>query len=257
MKVVTIPCLRDNYAYLIICEATRQAGIIDPSEFSPVWKVIQQQGITLVSILNTHHHWDHVGGNQQLLTKLPDLKVVGHHSDRGRIPGQTHYLEGDETINIGQLRGTWTHNPGHTSGAITYYFEEAAFTGDTLFAAGCGRLFEGTPGQMHHSINQVIGSFPDHTQIYFGHEYTQNNLEFAQSVEPGNRWIQTKLEEVRQLRRSGKGTTPSTLESEKLTNPFMRDHSPEIQNTVKQQDPSNNLSPASILRVIRRMKDNY
>ena len=257
MQVIPIPCLNDNYAYLIICEETNQAGIVDPSELAPVWKVIQQQGVKLVAILNTHHHWDHVGGNEALLQKLPGLRVYGHHSDKGRIPGQSVMLTETDQVSLGNLVARVTHNPGHTTGAISFYFEDTVFTGDTLFAAGCGRLFEGTPQDMYRSLNEKIGHHSPATQVYFGHEYTENNLKFAQSVEPGNPWVQEKLKETRQMRQAGELTTPSTLESEFQTNPFMRCDSPEIQDTVTRHDPQNDLAPASVLAVIRKLKDSF
>lgn len=257
MQVIPIPCLKDNYAYLIICDETHQAGIVDPSEFFPVWKEIQKQVVNLVAILNTHHHWDHVGGNAELLQHLPDLKVYGYHSDKGRIPGQNVFLEETDKVRVGNLEAHLTHNPAHTTGAISYYFEDTVFTGDTLFAGGCGRIFEGTPEDMYRSLNEKIGNHSPATQVYFGHEYTENNLKFAQSVEPGNPWVQKKLEETQKLRRAGKFTTPSTLASELRTNPFMRCDSREIQETVKRHEPQNDLSPTSVLRVIRQLKDSF
>ncbi|MBF0276269.1 MAG: hydroxyacylglutathione hydrolase [SAR324 cluster bacterium] len=257
MNVIPIPCLSDNYSYLIVCEESNQAGIVDPSEFAPVWEVIQREGVNLVAILNTHHHWDHVGGNEELQKKIPGLKVYGHHSDKGRVPGQNVMLQDTDKIKIGNLEGHLTHNPGHTSGAISFYFEDSVFTGDTMFAGGCGRLFEGTPQDMYQSLNEKIGHHSPATKVYFGHEYTENNLKFALSVEPENKWVQEKLAETIKLRKSGKFTTPSTLESEFQTNPFMRCDSPEIQKTVQNRDPGNDLSPSSILAVIRKMKDDF
>lgn len=257
MEVITIPCLQDNFAYLIICTQTNDAAVVDPAEATPVLNTIRKTGTNPVGILNTHHHWDHVGGNEELLKKFPRLRVYGHASDKGRIPGQNVSLEEGDLVEIGNLQGHITHNPGHTSGAITYYFENTAFTGDTLFAAGCGRLFEGTPQQMYQSLNEKIGGNPLSTNIYFGHEYTGKNLRFAQSVEPGNPYIHQKLNDVREIRRTGKFTTPSTLEAEYQTNPFMRCDSPEIQATVQKHDPKNDLSPVSVFRVLRQLKDRF
>ncbi len=257
MRVIPIPCLQDNYAYLIVCETTNQAGIVDPSEFRPVWQEIERQRVQLVAILNTHHHWDHVGGNKKLLRKVPELKVYGHHSDQGRIPGQNEMLEETDKVRIGKLEARLTHNPGHTTGAISFYFEDAVFTGDTLFAAGCGRLFEGTPQDMYSSLNEKIGAHAPLTKVYFGHEYTENNLKFAQFLEPDNAWVQKKLQETRRMRKAGKFTTPSTLESEWQTNPFMRCDSPQIRAAVKRYDPQNDLTPVSVLRVVRQLKDDF
>ena len=257
MKIISVPCLQDNYAYLIICEDTGGCGIVDPSEAEPVLRAVAEHQADLVAIFNTHHHWDHVGGNKAILEAFPDLMVYGHASDRGRIPGQNVFLQDQQQISLGMLQGHVTHNPGHTTGAVTYYFDDTAFTGDTLFAAGCGRLFEGTPEDMHRSLNHAIGQHEDETRLFFGHEYTEKNLRFAQTVEPSNSDIAEKLEEVIALRKQGLPTTPTTLAEEWATNPFMRVDSEEIQKTVKLHDPSNDLSPSSVLRVIRQLKDAY
>ncbi|MBF0287350.1 MAG: hydroxyacylglutathione hydrolase [SAR324 cluster bacterium] len=257
MKIIPIPCLSDNYSYLIICEKTGQAGVVDPAEFSPVWEKIHQQSIELVAILNTHHHWDHVSGNTKLIDKIPGLKVYGHHSDQGRIPGQNVFLDDGDIVTIGNLEGHITFNPGHTTGAVSYYFEDAAFTGDTMFAGGCGRLFEGTAGQMYRSLNEKIGAHPSATKIYFGHEYTESNLQFALSVEPGNQTLQEKMTQVQEIRSKGGYTTPSTLESEKQTNPFLRCDSTEIQELFKQRKPQKEVTPIAVLKEIRLMKDSF
>jgi len=257
MKVISVPCLQDNYAYLVICEDTGGCGVVDPSEAEPVLRAVAENQVDLVAILNTHHHWDHVGGNKGLLEKYPDLMVYGHASDRGRIPGQTVFLQDEQQISLGLLKGHVTHNPGHTTGAVTYYFEDTAFTGDTLFAAGCGRLFEGTPADMHRSLSHAIGQHDDETRLFFGHEYTEKNLQFALTVEPSNPAITKKLEEVKALRQQGLPTTPTTLADEWETNPFMRVDSDEIQQTVKRHDPGNDLTASSVLRVIRELKDAF
>ena len=257
VDVVTIPCLKDNFAYLLICEASGEAAVVDPSEAAPVLRACETHGVTLTAILNTHHHWDHVGGNQELIGRFPEVAVYGFHTDMGRIPGQTVALRETDNVVFGKVRGKITHNPGHTAGAITYYFGNKAFTGDTLFAAGCGRLFEGTADQMYQSLNHSIGSHAPETLLYFGHEYTQSNLSFAASVEPENRAITQRAKEVRALRREGLFTTPTTLELERKTNPFMRCDSPALvaiaQAEGKGQDPSG----AEVLAVIRKRKDRF
>ena len=257
MKVIPIPCLKDNYAYLVVCEKTGDAAIVDPSEAEPVLRGIEKERVRLKAILNTHHHWDHVGGNKELVQKFPGVAVFGHRSDRGRIEGQTEGLDTGDTFSMGSLEVRVVHNPGHTTGAISYLIGDAMFTGDTLFAAGCGRLFEGTPAMMYASLNEVLGGQPGKTKVYFGHEYTENNLKFAQTVEPDNEDIRKKLAAVAKLRKEGRFSTPSTLSEEWRTNPFMRCDSGTIKARVRKEDPGNDLSPVSVLAVVRRMKDHF
>jgi hydroxyacylglutathione hydrolase len=257
MKIIPIPCLSDNYAYLVVCEATGHAGVVDPSEAAPVVARVEKEGVELHAILNTHHHWDHIGGNKDLLKRYPGLTVYGHVSDKGRIDGQSEWIDTGDTFLLGKLECRALHNPGHTSGAVSYVIEDNVFTGDTMFAGGCGRLLEGTPEMMYKSLNQVIGSLPKATNVYFGHEYTENNLRFAQNVEPGNRAAQQKLAQVRKMRGAGRFTTPSTLEEEWSTNPFMRCDNEEIIARVKKEDPANDLRPESVLGAVRRMKDSF
>ena len=255
MEIITIPCLKDNFAYLLICNKSLEAAVVDPSEAIPIQKIVKQNGLKLTTVLNTHHHWDHVGGNKELFTENPDLLIFGHESDRGRIPGQNVFLKNGDVVSFGEVKGSFIHNPGHTFGAITYIFSKTAFTGDTLFAAGCGRIFEGSPKQMYDSMNLKIGKLPDDTKIYFGHEYTENNLNFAKSVEPSNSEILKKLRKIKYLRSNGTYTTPTTLKEEKRTNPFLRCNSSEICRTVKLKDPNNNLSRIEVFKTLREMKD--
>src|SRR5882672_7345562 len=149
MLVTPVPCLRDNYAYLVRADESKTALVVDPSEAEPVLRALEQHGLALGGILNTHHHADHVGGNEELARRAGPLpmpfRICGHASDRGRIPGQTEFLEHGQEIEAAGLRAGILHIPGHTRGAVAYVFDGAVFTGDTMFAAGCGRLFEGTP----------------------------------------------------------------------------------------------------------------
>ena len=255
MKIVPIPCLQDNYAYLLICPKTREAALVDPSEADPIRKELNYQNVKLTTILNTHHHWDHVGGNKKLKSDFPELKIYGHFSDRGRIPAQTEFLEYGDQVVFGEQTGSFIHNPGHTSGAVTYLFGRTAFTGDTLFAAGCGRIFEGTPDQMHDSLNNRIGKLPNYTELYFGHEYTEKNLLFALSVEPGNNKLNKKLADIKIRRSSKKFSTPTTIEEEKQTNPFLRCNSVEIREFVNSSDPTNDLTEKEVFRTLRELKD--
>ena len=257
MNVITIPCFSDNFAYLVICTDTNEAAAVDPSDASAVMEEIKRNDVSLTSIFNTHHHLDHVAGVEELVRQFPEVRVFGHKSDKGRIPCQNEFLEDGDKISLGKLEGRVTHNPGHTSGGISYYFEDAVFTGDTLFATGCGRLFEGTPEEMYESLHKKIGSAPTSTKVYFGHEYTEQNLIFALSVEPDNAHLQERMRTTGQELEAGRHTTPTTLALEWETNPFLRCDSKEIQTTVKKKDPGNDLSPVSVFRVVRALKDQF
>ncbi|HIL17202.1 MAG TPA: hydroxyacylglutathione hydrolase [Deltaproteobacteria bacterium] len=256
MDVFPLPCLHDNYAYLLVCPQTQATAVVDPSAAEPVQVELQRRGLSLTAILNTHHHWDHVGGNEALLAKSPGIRIFGHASDRGRIPGQTEFLEVGDVVRFGKIAGRILHNPGHTSGAISYVFGDQAFTGDTLFAAGCGRVFEGTMEQMHHSLNGVLGGLPDPTRLYFGHEYTERNLEFAQSVEPDNAAVAQRLDVVRQHRRKRQYTTPTTLAEERQTNPFLRCGNSELRQ-VAQRKSSGSSTEVEVFGVLRGLKDRF
>jgi hydroxyacylglutathione hydrolase len=223
MKIVCIPCLSDNYAYLVICEASRRAAVVDPSEAAPVIAAVRQEGVELVSIWNTHHHWDHTGGNQELASTVHGLEVVAHESDRGRVPAQTQFVAEGDSVSVGQVSATIIHNPAHTKGAISYHVPDpgALFTGDTLFAAGCGRIFEGTPADMHASLGK-LAALPPETAVYCGHEYTEKNLAFAAEADKGNRAVEERRAKVAELRRRGQPSVPFTIAEERATNPFVR-----------------------------------
>lgn len=255
MKILQIPMLRDNYAYLLVCEKTKTAAIIDPSEAEPALHKIEQEGVTLGAILNTHHHRDHTGGNEGILARH-QADVYGHKSDAGRIHGLSRGVEENDEIRIGETKGKVLFVPGHTTGHVAYLFENSLFCGDTLFTAGCGRLFEGTPEQMHASLKKLM-ALPDNTKVYCGHEYTESNLRFAMSVEPKNPKLASRFERVQGLRSRGASTVPSTLEEEKQTNPFLRWDSKEIHATLKSADPQTRLDPVSVFAAVRKMKDAF
>lgn len=212
MRVLSVPCLTDNYAYLVINGT--YAAIVDPSGHSPVLEAATGEGISLGAIWLTHHHFDHVGGVEKLLEHYPGIPVVAHASDRARLPYATHLVEDGATVELGPLRAKILHNPGHTLGAVSYWIEDAVFTGDTLFGAGCGRVFEGTPEMMHASLHK-LAALPPETRVYFGHEYTAANLKFAAHVEPNNRAIAARAAAVTTP------STPSTIGLELATNPFL------------------------------------
>ncbi|MFQ5916514.1 MAG: hydroxyacylglutathione hydrolase [Candidatus Binatia bacterium] len=255
MKVIQIPLLRDNYAYLLICEVTKQTAVVDPSEAAPVLRKVEEEGVHLGAILNTHHHWDHTGGNPALLERMP-LEVYGHRGDRGRIQGLSHPMDEGDELTIGELRGEVLFIPGHTKGHVAYHFSGKLFCGDTLFIAGCGRVFEGTMAQMHSSLSR-LRELPDDTLVYCGHEYTEKNLQFAMTLEPNNERLSEKAQKVRSLRAEGVSTVPSTIKEEKETNPFFRWKSKEIQQNLKGRFPSLSLDPVSVFGKVRQLKDAF
>ena len=227
MQVIIVPCLKDNYAYLVRPEGAHVCAVVDACEAEPIERALREHGLELGAILATHHHADHVGGNDALARRFPELTVFGSAHDRGRIPAQNRFVEDGETIEAVGLAFRCLLIPGHTLGAVAYVGHGAVFTGDTLFAGGCGRLFEGTPAMMYASLTRKLGVLADETLVYFGHEYTAQNLRFAAHVEPDNRDVLEKAERVATLRARGEFTTPSTLAEERLTNPFMRSGSVE------------------------------
>ncbi len=254
MRIEIVPCLRDNYAYLLSASRSAQALVVDPSEAQPIEAALRERKLELVAILNTHHHYDHVGGNAELVRRHPGLRVYGHSSDRGRIPEQTHFVDHGDSFDIAGLLFSVMHIPGHTSGAIAYSCEDAVFTGDTLFAAGCGRLFEGTPQDMFESLNEKLALLPDETRVFCGHEYTATNLRFAATLEPSNAAISEKAKRVAELRALGRPTVPSTLADERATNPFMRTGSAELIESLGLRAP---VDPVAVLAATRKAKDDF
>ncbi len=257
MKIITLPCSFDNYAYLIICEETGDAAVVDPAEFYPVFCEVEKSGVSLRSVLCTHHHTDHIGGLEDLLGEIPDLNVFGHTGDDKRIPGMNCLLKGEEVIKVGNIRGRVVHTPGHTTGSLCYIFADTVFTGDTMFSAGCGRLFEGTADEMYSALNVKIKALPGETKIYFGHEYTAHNLKYAQFVDPDNKKISLRAQEVAELREKGKPTSPTTLKIECETNPFLRCEEEGVVNTVAEKFVGEQLDPLSVFTALRRLKDSF
>jgi hydroxyacylglutathione hydrolase len=233
LRVERVPTLRDNYSYVIACDETGDAAIIDAPEAAPVLRRVDALGVRVTKVLSTHHHFDHSAANPEL-AKHFDAPVFGHASDADRIPGFTDGLEEGDTIRVGNQSARILFIPAHTRGHIAYVFDDAklAFTGDTLFAAGCGRLFEGTAAMMFTALHEKLGRLPDGTRIYCGHEYTQSNLTFAAVEEPDNEAVKRKLARVRDIRAAAASdwhdatpaemTIPTTMADERATNPFVR-----------------------------------
>lgn len=237
MQIQAIPLLMDNYAWLLVHPDGQRAAVVDPSEADPVAERLREQGLTLTAILATHHHHDHVGGIAGLRQRWPEASVIGSAYDleHRRVPEQTQAVVHQEELEVLDHRVRCLHVPGHTLGAVAYHFPQprAVFTGDTLFLAGCGRLFEGTPAQMRASLD-LLAALPGDTQVYCGHEYTEKNLRFASSLLPGDGAVAQRLAEVEARRRRGEVTVPAPLELERQTNPFLRAQEPQVAQAVGQ-----------------------
>lgn len=233
LEIVQIPVLNDNYVYLIHEPQSGDTAVVDPAVEDEVVAELEKRGWTLTHILNTHHHWDHTGANLALKERYYGLKIIGPAAERERIPGlDVAVAEGDQA-HLGDVAADVYDVPGHTAGHIAYHFADdaALFCGDTLFAMGCGRLFEGTPDQMWQSLSKFL-RLPDDTRVYCAHEYTMANGKFALTVEPGNADLKARMAEVEKLRAAGTPTIPTTIGLEKATNPFLRPMSDNIQETV-------------------------
>ena len=256
MLVLPVPCLFDNFSYLLVCEATRVCAIIDPCEYYPVVTALAHHQLKPLAIFCTHHHRDHIDGIEDILQEYPGVQVYGYKSDQRRIPGLTHPLTDLEEVTVGQLHGKVYHTPGHTRGSSLYHFGDALFTGDTLFGAGCGRLFEGTAEEMYHSLVRITDVFAPEVKIYPGHDYTRANLQFATSLEPGNSAIIQRLEQETAAANSAREWAPSNLELELGTNPFLRCDQPAIRLAAQNVEPYIDGTPKEVFRVIRQLKDN-
>ncbi|XP_008788218.2 hydroxyacylglutathione hydrolase 2, mitochondrial-like isoform X1 [Phoenix dactylifera] len=254
LQIELVPCLQDNYAYLLHDTDTGTVGVVDPSEAIPVINALERKNQNLTYILNTHHHYDHTGGNMELKARY-GAKVIGSSKDRDRIPGIDIALHDGETWMFAGHQVLVMETPGHTKGHVSYYFPGcgAIFTGDTIFSLSCGKLFEGNPEEMFSSLQKIM-SLPDETNIYCGHEYTLSNLKFALSIEPNNEALQEYAAHVAHLRSKKLPTVPTTLKKEKLCNPFLRTSSPEIRQNLKIPSAA---SDTQALGVIRQAKDNF
>lgn len=237
LEILQFPCWADNYGVLIHDRATGLTASIDAPEEAAVREALQEAGLKLTHIFTTHHHHDHIEGHPGLKRET-GCKIYGPAPSAASIPGLDVTVQEGDRIPFGSFEVQVLETPGHTRGAATYYIADAVapgtgvvFTGDTMFSMGCGRLFEGTPAQMWHSL-QKIAALPPSTLIYCGHEYTQSNLRFALAVEPSNEALLKRKADVDALRGEGKPTLPVPLATELATNPFLRVNSPEIRRTL-------------------------
>ncbi len=252
MIIEIIPCLSDNYSYLIHEKKLNTVSIVDPSEFKTCDEAIKKYK-KLDFILNTHHHADHVDANLELKKKY-NSKILGYDSDKNRIPGIDIFLKENQKQKIGSLEFEVIFIPGHTKGHIAFFFrkEKIAFTGDTLFSLGCGRVFEGTHEEMFNSLNKIKNLPPD-TKIYCGHEYTKTNLNFCLTYDPTNKLLKEKQVDILKKLNSNQPTIPSTLGQEIKTNIFLRCNDPEIKHAIGLKDSSE----LEVFSKLRDLKDTF
>jgi len=253
MQVTLIPCLTDNYAYIINDNNSKLVGVVDPSEASPIIAFLKKKNLKLNYILNTHHHFDHIGGNVELKKKY-EAKVVGFKGDKHRIPGIDVTLENNEKWTFGNSKVKIIHIPGHTSGHICFFFEKEkiAFTGDTLFSLGCGKIFEGNHKQMLESLNK-IKELPEDTKIYCGHEYTYKNAEFCMKYDVDNINLKKKFDSIKKLRSKNLPTVPTNLKDELNLNIFLRCN----QNDLKIKLNMKNQEDFKVFEKVRVLKDGF
>ncbi|HKP57438.1 MAG TPA: hydroxyacylglutathione hydrolase [Polyangiales bacterium] len=255
MEIHIVPCLSDNYAYLVAHAGS--AVVVDPSEAPPVQAALARLGLSLTGIWATHHHHDHVGGIEQLVHQNAGLEVIGSAYDgsRGRVPNLTRTVDEGDPLWFASHRVRVMSVPGHTLGAVAYLVEGALFSGDTLFAAGCGRLFEGDPPTMLASLT-ALRALPPETRLYCGHEYTQKNLNFALTIEPDNADVKQRLAQVNELRKAGEPTVPCTIEDERKTNPMLRWDAPAVIEKAKQLGAPS-AQPEHVFAAVRRARDRF
>ena len=253
MKIEIIPCLNDNYSYLIHDKISNTVAIVDPSEFTPCDTTINKNYKKLDFILNTHHHYDHVGGNEELKKKY-NSKVLGFENDKNRIPQIDTVLKDNQEFKIGTLNFTTIFIPGHTRGHVAFYFkkERVVFSGDTLFSLGCGRVFEGTYKQMFQSLNK-LKNLPGETKVYCGHEYTFKNLEFCLKFNPNNNFLKKKKDDIKLSLKNKKPTIPSTIADEIKANIFFRVNDPDVKKAINLE----NSPDIEIFTKLRDLKDNF
>lgn len=253
LAIRMFPCLADNYGYLLHDAESGATAAVDTPDPDEILAQLDSAGWRLTHIFNTHHHSDHAGGNLALKSAT-GCTIVGPRADAARIPGLDVAVGEGDIVALGEHRATVYDTPGHTRGHIVYHFAaaRAAFVGDTLFALGCGRLFEGTPGQMWSSLQKIL-RWPDDTRLYCAHEYTASNARFALTVEPQNRVLRERAAAITALRAAGKPTVPSTLGDERATNPFLRPQSGDLRATIALP----NAADVDVFAKTRALKDAF
>ncbi|MFD2166609.1 hydroxyacylglutathione hydrolase [Thalassotalea euphylliae] len=255
ITITPIPAFNDNYIWAITNNSNKLV-LVDPGQAAPCFAFIEAKGLTLTDILITHHHRDHVGAIDELTSAFDGVNVYGPSYED--IPHRSVSLQGGESIHIPAIDTEFkvTHVPGHTSGHIVYYTLGALFCGDTLFSAGCGRLFEGTPEQMYNSLS-TLAELPSDTKIYCAHEYTLANLDFALAVEGNNVELQRYIVRAKRLRQDNVPTLPSSIGLEKAINPFLRSASKEVKSNAEQYVNQSLNSDVEVFTAVRKWKDNF
>jgi hydroxyacylglutathione hydrolase len=253
LEIITVPCLSDNYAFLAHDATTGDTAVIDIPEAAPILATLKEKGWTLTHVLITHHHWDHIGGLNDVLAQYP-AKVVGAKADAGRLPPLDLAVSEGDSIQIGNETGHIIDVSGHTVGHIAFHFptSSAVFTADSLMAMGCGRVFEGTMSQMWNSLSK-LAALPADTIVYSGHEYTQTNAAFAMTIEPHNPALISRVQDIGAARAAGQPTVPSSLALELETNPFLRASQPAVQRLMGMDGAD----PADVFAEIRARKDRF
>lgn len=256
LEILTVPCLRDNYAYLLFDPSAREKGacLVDACEYEPIQAALEAEGLSLAALVITHHHPDHINACESLRSRH-GCAVMGPKAEAQKLPPLDRALLDNERFHAGPAEFRALLVPGHTLGHMAYYCqtEQALFSADSLMALGCGRLFEGTPPQMWESLSRLAG-LPGATQVYSGHEYAEANARFALSLEPGNAALAARCTAITNARQSGHPTVPVTLEEELRTNPFLRPDSPEIRTTLGM---SARETESEVFTEIRKRKDNF
>ena len=254
LDIVTIPCLSDNYAYLLHDAATGDTAVVDVPEAAPILRALEERGWQLSTILLTHHHPDHVQGVDELRAAT-NARVIGAAADRHRLPALDIAVTEGDTVRVGGVEGRVIDVSGHTVGHVAFHFPQtgALFSADSLMACGCGRLFEGTPAMMWKSLTKLI-SLPPETRVYSGHEYTTGNIAFALTIEPENGMLRSRETEVAALRARMQPTVPSTLSEELATNPFLRPGEAGIRRKLGFESDAED---AEVFAEIRRRKDAF
>ncbi len=253
LEIVTVPCLSDNFVYILRDVATGTIGVIDAPDAAPIEAALDERGWGLDQILITHHHADHIDGVPRLVERFGP-KVIGAKKDEGRLPKLDAALDEGDTWRFGDSEAVVIDVSGHTVNHIAYHFADAGvvFTGDSLFAIGCGRVFEGTHAMMWDSLSK-LAALPPETEAYFGHEYTEANAKFAVTADPENEALAERVREVSEIRARGEWTTPTTIARELETNPFLRATESSVQKAVGMEGAD----PAAVFGEVRRRKDNF